>query len=274
MKVCVLGLGIIGSAWAGNLIEDGHDVRVWNRTPKDFPGFCAIEEAVENAEAIFIVVADPAAVESVLDSITPRLKAGQTVIQASTISSDWSKKFASQVEATGAKFLEAPFTGSKPAAQARKTVFYLGGEEEVINLARPVLEPLSQAILHIGPVGAASSLKLAMNINIAGVAQALCESLALARSQGISDEKFFDALHLNASRSGVSDLKEPKLREEDYAPQFSVKHMAKDIRLALETAGDLELPSTQRTAEIYNRAIETGRQDDDFISLMRFLKSK
>lgn len=272
MKVCVLGLGLIGSAWAKNLMEDGHDVRVWNRTPQDWPNFFPIEEAVENAQAIFVVVADPPAVESVLNSIAPKLKTNQTVIQASTISSDWSKKFAAQVEATGARFLEAPFTGSKPAAEARKTVWYLGGEEEVINGVRPVLEALSQAILHIGPVGAASSLKLAMNINIAGVAQALCESLALARSQGISDDVFFDALHLNASRSGVSDLKEPRLRAKDYAPQFSIKHMAKDIRLALETAGELELPQTQRTHEIYNRGLEAGWQDDDFISLVRFLQ--
>lgn len=274
MNVAVLGLGLIGSAWAKNLQEDGHEVRVWNRTPREFPGFSRIEEAVGNAQTILVVVADPPAVESVLNQIAPRLKSNQTVIQSSTISSDWSKKFAAQVEKTGARFLEAPFTGSKPAAEARKTVFYLGGDEAVINGARPVLEPLSQAILHIGPVGSASSLKLAMNINIAGVAQALCESLALARSQGIADEVFFDALHLNASRSGLSDLKEPKLREEDYAPQFSVKHMAKDIRLALETAGELELPQTQRVCEIYNRGIEAGWQDDDFISLMRFLQSE
>src|ERR1700693_4905672 len=98
MNISVLGLGIIGGAWAKNLISDGHVVRCWNRTPKDFPNFHAsIEDAVEGAEVIFIVVADPPAVRSVLDQIQPRLGPGVLVIQSSTISSKWTLLFAEQV---------------------------------------------------------------------------------------------------------------------------------------------------------------------------------
>ena len=82
-------------------------------------------------------------------------------------------------------------------------------------------------------------MKLAMNVNIAGIAQALCESLSLARAAGISDETYFKALSINASRSGLSDLKAPQLRDRDYKARFSVKHMAKDLRLALETAEEV-----------------------------------
>jgi len=277
MKISVLGLGIIGSAWAKNLISDGHIMQCWNRTPKDFPNFQAsIQGAVEGAEVILIVVADPPAVQSVLDKIQPKLGPGVLVIQSSTISAKWTQLFAEQVQLTGAAFLEAPFTGSKLAAEQRQTVYYLGGEPEVVEKARPILEPISSAILHIGPLGSASSLKLAMNLNIAGVAQALCESLTLCRAAGIPDEVYFSALARNASRSGVSDLKEPKLRRRDYTPQFSLKHMAKDLGLALESAADLSvsLEQTEHLKKIYDRGMSAGWANDDFIGLMRLLDKK
>jgi len=278
--VAVLGLGIIGQAWARNLQSDGLEVQTWNRTPRDFAAqFEHFEpdaaRAVEGAELIFLVVADPPAVESVLDQIEPSLTEGQLLIQSSTISPEWTHRFAERVQSTGATFLEAPFTGSKPAAEARQTVFYVGGEAQVLEAARPTLGRLSKAILHIGERGSASALKLAMNLNIAAIAQALSEGLALCRASGIADEVFFDALHLNVSRSGVSDLKEPRLRERDYAPQFSVKHMRKDLRLVLETAAqaNLELPQAQATRDIYERGLAQNLGEDDFIGLIRLLES-
>jgi 3-hydroxyisobutyrate dehydrogenase-like beta-hydroxyacid dehydrogenase len=278
MNISILGLGIIGSAWAKNLIADGHTVRCWNRTPKDFPNFHAsIHDAVDQAEVIFIIVADPPAVGSVLDQIESKLHLGQLVIQSSTISAKWTLQFAEQVRKTGAAFLEAPFTGSKLAAEQRQTVYYLGGEAELINIARPILEPISSTILHIGPLGSASSLKLAMNLNIAGVAQTLCESLTLCRRAGIADEIYFAALARNAARSGVSDLKEPKLRGNDYSPQFSLKHMAKDLRLALETAAELSLPLEQTAnlkKNVYDQGMTAGWADDDFIGLVRLLDQR
>lgn len=277
MKISVLGLGIIGSAWANNLISDGHDVRCWNRTPKEFPNFHAsIQEAVEKAEVIFIVVADPPAVQSVLDQIQSKLDPGVLVVQSSTISAKWTLLFAEQVKHAGALFLEAPFTGSKLAAEKRQTVYYLGGEPEVVEKARPILEPIASAIIHIGPLGSASSLKLAMNMNIAGVAQSLCESLTLCRAAGIPDDVYFNALSRNASRSGVSELKEPKLRQRDYTPQFSLKHMAKDLRLALETAADLSvsLEQTGLLKKIYDQGTVAGWAEDDFIGLVRLLDKK
>jgi 3-hydroxyisobutyrate dehydrogenase-like beta-hydroxyacid dehydrogenase len=196
------------------------------------------------------------------------------ILQSSTISAKWTRQFAEQVGKTGASFLEAPFTGSKLAAEQRQTVYYLGGEPELIERARPILEPISSAILHIGPLGSASSLKLAMNLNIAGVAQTLTESLVLCRRAGISDDIYFAALERNAARSGVSDLKAPKLRKRDYSPQFSLKHMAKDIRLALETAQEVSAPleQTAHLKKVYDQGLAAGWSDDDFIGLIRLME--
>ncbi len=271
-NVAVIGLGIIGSAWAKNLHADGLAVRGWNRTPKDLPFYEAdLPAAVKDAEAIIIVVADPPAVENILNVLVPRLKPGQLVIQSSTISAHWTKLFAQRVEATGALFLEAPFTGSKPAAEARKTIYYLGGTPEVMEKARPILSRLSAQLLYIGPWGSASSLKLAMNLNLAIMSEALSESLVLARAEGIPDEKFFEALHLNAGRSGFSDLKEPKFRTGDYGPQFSLKHMDKDLRLALETAGSLDLPIAKSLKSFYEKGMASKLAEDDLIGMIRLL---
>jgi 3-hydroxyisobutyrate dehydrogenase-like beta-hydroxyacid dehydrogenase len=270
-------LGIIGSAWAKNLIADGHTVRCWNRTPKNFPNFTAsIQEAVNQAEVIFIIVYDPPAVQSVFNQIQSELGPGQLVIQSSTISAKWTRLFAEEVQKTGAWFLEAPFTGSKVAAEQRQTIYYLGGSPEIVEKARPILEPISSAIMHIGPLGSASTLKLAMNLNIAGIAQTLCESLALCRRAGIPDDIYFGALVPNVAHSGVSDLKGPKLRQHDYSAQFSLKNMAKDLRLALETAAELSLTlqQTGHLKNIYDQGIAVGWSDDDFIGLMRLLDKK
>jgi 3-hydroxyisobutyrate dehydrogenase-like beta-hydroxyacid dehydrogenase len=272
MKTAILGLGIIGEAWAKNLHADGVPLSVWNRNPKDFPGFAKeAAEAARDADVIMVVVSDPAAVGQVLEKILPVLRSGQVVVQSSTISAGWTKQFAAQVEKTGARFLEAPFTGSKPAAEARKTVFYLGGEADVIEMARPVLGRLSQTQMHVGPLGSASSLKLILNGNIAMVMEALSESLRFARAEGIPDGIFFEALKLNVSRSGVSDLKEGKLKAGDYAPQFSLKHMDKDLRLALESMGNLDLPQLRRIKAQYDEGMRRGFGDEDFSVLMRLL---
>jgi 3-hydroxyisobutyrate dehydrogenase-like beta-hydroxyacid dehydrogenase len=274
-RITVAGLGIIGSAWAQNLHADGLAVRGWNRSKKDVPFYEAdLVKAVEGAELIFIVVADPPAVEALLDVMVPVLKPGQIVAQSSTISAHWTKLFAQRVEATGAAFLEAPFTGSKPAAEARKTVFYLGGSAELIEKARPTLERISATRLHVGEIGAASSLKLAMNLNLALQMEALSESLTLARAAGISDETYFEALHMNVGRSGLTDLKEPKLKAQDYAPQFSLKHMNKDLRLALETAGGTDLPAAKTLKTFYDKAMEAGFGEDDFTGVIRLLAGK
>jgi 3-hydroxyisobutyrate dehydrogenase-like beta-hydroxyacid dehydrogenase len=274
-SIAVVGLGIIGRIWASHLHADGLTVRGWNRTPQPgLPFWCGdLRAAVAASETIIIVVSDPAAVHDVLDRIVPELNGSKRIIQCSTIGIQDTLEVQARVQAAGATMVEAPFTGSKPAAEQRQTVFYLGGAATAIAAVEPVLARLSKARLIIGKMGTASALKLAMNLNIAQVGQALSEALLFSRRQGLTDEIFFEALRLNASRSGVSDLKEPKLCLRDYSPQFSVKHMAKDLRLVLQAIDAAQVPQTAALAGIYQQGIEAGMQNDDFIGLIRLLES-
>lgn len=272
MNVAIFGLGIIGAAWADNLHADGLTVHRWNRTPRAVPGFTPDARAAAAAADLLIVcVADPAAVQGVLDLILPALRPGQILVQTSTVSREATLAFAEQVRATGADFLECPFTGSKPAAVNRQTVFFAGGDPAVLERARPVLARLSKTIERIGDLGSASSLKLAFNMNIALMMEALCESLAFARAAGIADDLYFRMFAQTLAHSKLVELKQPKLMSGDFAPQFSVKHMAKDMRLALGSAAGLNLPQTAGLSKLYEQGLAAGLGEEDFISLIRLV---
>lgn len=270
----VIGLGIIGEVWARHYAAAGVLEGAWNRTPQpDFPEWKASpEEVVLSADVVQIVVADPPAVRSIITRILPVLAAGKIVVQSSTIDPVSSEEFRLAVAQTGARYLEAPFTGSKPAAEQRQSVFYLGGDVELISALEPLLALISQVRFRIGDNKQAATLKLAMNLNVAAQMQALCEALTLVRRAGIADDIFFPALSKNVTHSGLVTLKESKLRVGDYAPQFSVKHMAKDMRLAkLAAGGTGMLPALDAVHACLEKAVAAGWSDEDFCALLKLL---
>lgn len=269
----VIGLGIIGGEWARHYAAAGVLAGCWNRTPKpEAPQWKPTPEAVADAaDVIQLCVADPAAVGAVLDRIAPRLGPAKLVVQSSTIDPESSAKFAAQAAARGARYLEAPFTGSRPAAQARQTIFYLGGDAAVIAEAEPLLRHVSETRFVIGTNRQAAALKLAMNLNLALMTEALAESLTLARRAGVGDEIYFRVLEKNAGYSGLAKLKAPKLRAGNYEPQFTVKHMHKDMRLASQTAGAGRLPLLEAVRGRLQAAEARGLADEDFIALLKLL---
>jgi 3-hydroxyisobutyrate dehydrogenase-like beta-hydroxyacid dehydrogenase len=272
--ISVLGLGIIGGVWARHYQADGVLAGTWNRTPQ--PASPAWHDnalaAAQAAEVVQIVVADPPAVRGVLAAILPALGPGKTVVQSSTIDPAASAEFHDLVTATGAAYLEAPFTGSKPAAEQRQTVFYLGGDPAVIARLEPLLALVSVHRLPIGDHRQAAALKLAMNLNIAAQMAALGEALTLARRAGIGDDTFFGALARNVSHSGLVKLKEPKLRTADFSPQFSVKHMLKDLRLAGSTPGSEDYAMLTTVRDRLAAVAAAGHAEEDFAALMRLFR--
>lgn len=276
MKICLAGYGLIGREWVRHYRADAFEVTVWNRSPQpEAPGFEPdLGRALAGADALHIVVADPPAVDSVLKQAGKRIQEGLLVIQSSTISPSSSKGFQAYCTGRGAAYVEAPFTGSKPAAQERQNVFYLGGDAEAKARAQRILHGLSRRIFDVGTVENAAVLKLAMNLQIAGISQVLAESLTLARNAGIPDALFFEVMDLNVAKSGVSELKKDKLMGRDYRPQFSAKHMGKDVRLALEGARPGAFPLGTAVAAVYGAALQAGLGEDDFCGLIRLLESE
>ena len=108
-----------------------------------------------------------------------------------------------------------------------------------------------------------------MNLQIASVMQALAEALSIARTANISDDVFFEAFKLNASFSGVAALKEPKLRANDFSPQFSTKHMAKDLRLLMTAKSGINAPFLMDLQEVFSQASAAGFSEEDFSALIK-----
>lgn len=273
MQVAVLGLGLIGSVWARHWHADGHAVRAWNRTPKpEQPGWTADPlAAVRGADVVALVLADGPVTAEIVARIAPALKPGMTVCQHATIGVDEVQALATAVRTTGARFLDMPFTGSLPAAQARQNVFFCGDDTGAFAHVESLYRALSKAVLPYPAVGQAMTVKLVMNSVIANTFQALAEGLGLARAAGLSDGQFFAALDLNVAKSGVADLKKAKLEQGDFTPQFSVKHLHKDLALALRLAGttDAAMPQTEHLLAAYAERLAAGDGDLDFSVLIK-----
>jgi 3-hydroxyisobutyrate dehydrogenase-like beta-hydroxyacid dehydrogenase len=271
-NVGIIGLGIIGSRVREVLRRKGFHVFVWNRTPRTIPNFVgAPAELAEMCDNLAIYVSDDDALDYVIKQLSPALTARHLVIAHSTVAPQSMTAAAEIVERRGARFVEAPFTGSKEAAEKGELVYYLGGKEEALKLARPILEATGKHLLEIGDVGSATAIKLATNMITAATVQAAAEAMALVHATGVPIEKFVSALHGNASNSTTLNMKVPKMVDRKFDPHFSVKHMLKDVQLAsrLGLTHHLELGVTTAARDRLLEQMQNGRGDEDYSAVIR-----
>src|SRR3982751_4339239 len=222
-NVGVIGLGIIGSRVADNLRRLGFHVFVWNRNPRPIPNFVgAPAELAEMCDYVQIFVSDDDALLQVAKQLSPGLAPRHIVLAHCTVAPATMVAAAQIIERRGARFVEAPFTGSKEAAEKGELVYYIGGDEAVLAEARPLLEASSKEILQIGEIGQATAIKVATNMVTAASVQAAAEALALVQSTGLPVEKFVSAIEKNASYSKTLAMKLPKIVERNFERHFSV----------------------------------------------------
>ena len=271
-NVGVLGLGIIGQRVVGSLRERGFHVFVWNRTPRPVPNFVGSPaEVAELCDYIQIFVSDDDALLQMVQRMTPNLTANHIVMAHCTVSPDTMRAAAEIVERRNGKLLDCPFTGSKNAAEKGELVYYVGGDDAALALARPILEASSKEIVEIGKVGDATTIKVATNMITAASVQAAAEALALVSRSGLPPEKFAAAMRNNGSNSSTLDMKLPMMMEGNFEPHFSVKHMLKDVVIAtrLARAFGIEFGATDASRHGLTEEMRQGRGDADYSSLFR-----
>ena len=271
-NVGLIGLGIIGQRVAECLRERGFHVFVWNRTPRPVPNFVGSpSEVAELCDFIQIFVSDDEALLQMAQRIVRDLSPNHIVMAHCTVSPDTMRAAAEIVEKRGARFLDAPFTGSKTAAEKAQLVYYVGGDEAALRQARPVLEASSKEIIEIGKVGDATTVKVATNMVTAASVQGAAEALALISKSGLPVEKFADAMRNNGSNSSTLEMKLPMMMEGNFEAHFSVKHMLKDVVIAtrLARAFGLEFGATDASRHGLVEEMRQGRGDDDYSSLFR-----
>lgn len=272
----------MGGPMAANLVKAGHEVTVWNRTPKNIDGATTAAtpaEAVKGKEAVWICVSDTKAVQSVLfgphQGAVHGLESGTVVVDSSTISPSASLLCMEALQEKGCDFLDAPVTGSKVAAEAGTLIFMIGGNPSNIEKVEPLLRAMAKKVIHMGDNGKGLSAKLAQNMNIAFMYEGLCESLTLARKLGVAPEKMFELIESSMIRSGVAEYKKPFILNQDYTPNFPLKLMHKDIHLMLDAAreNDVKLPGLTKIDEIYEEAAaRPGFNDLDYAVTITLLE--
>src|SRR5262249_52457486 len=220
---------------------------------------------------IQIFVSDDEALLQTVEQLSESIAQRHVVMAHSTVAPDSMCAAAEIVERRRARFIEASFTGSKPAAEKGELVYYVGGSDSALRGARPILEASSKQIIHIGAVGQASAIKIATNMVTAASVQAAAEALALVQELGLPLEKFVEAMHANASHSTTLEMKLPKMLGRDFEPQFSVKHMLKDVQIANQIALShyLDLGVTAAARDQLLEQMQWGHGDVDYSSVLR-----
>jgi 3-hydroxyisobutyrate dehydrogenase-like beta-hydroxyacid dehydrogenase len=281
MRVAFLGLGIMGHAMATNLVKAGNEVRVWNRSPgKEVAGAetCATPAAAaQGAEVVWICVSDTQAVESVLfgaDGVQISLVQGMTIVDSSTISPSATREFAERVGRHGVDYVDAPVTGSKAGAEGGTLIFIAGGDKAVLDRLAPLFNAMGKQVFRVGETGKGHAAKLVMNLQIALIYEGFAEGLTLAAKLGVDAETLLPLINASMIRSGVVEYKAPFVLKRDFSPNFPLKLMRKDIRLALDAAKEarVRLPGLETVEEIYNVAMEEGQGDMDYAATLTLLE--
>ncbi len=271
----------MGRPMAGNLVKAGHEVAVWNRTPgAAVEGARTAEspaDAARGAEVVWMCVSDTQAVESVLfgpRGVEESLTEGMIIADSSTISPSATRAFAQRLAAKGVRYVDAPMSGSKAGAESGTLIFFVGGEESAIESLKPLFAAMGKVFFRVGETGKGQSAKLAMNLQIALIYEGFAEGLTLATKLGVPAETLLPLIQASMVRSGVVEYKAPFVLKRDFAANFPLRLMLKDIHLALEAAREarVKLPGLETVADIYEMAAEEGHGNEDYAATLALLE--
>jgi 3-hydroxyisobutyrate dehydrogenase-like beta-hydroxyacid dehydrogenase len=271
-----VGLGTMGGHIAGHLLDTGHTVHGYNRTPARAAGLVerglilhgSPREVAAAADVVFSMVTNTDSLRAITagpDGILAGLKPGQVYIDMSTVAPEASRALALRVRTVGAVMLDAPVSGSVPAATEGSLAIMVGGDRKAFELVEPLLREIGHPVTHVGENGAALVMKLAVNISLATQILAFSEGVLLAERGGIDRALAVSVLNGSAIGSPMLKARAPFLLDPPDTAWFSIDLMQKDLGLVLEAAAQLgiTLPTATVADELMTAAQGEGRGDED-----------
>ncbi|MFC0214441.1 NAD(P)-binding domain-containing protein [Paenibacillus chartarius] len=281
-RIGFIGLGTMGKPMAANLLRKGYPVTVYNRSSGKTDELAelgaevagTIADAVRESEVIFTMLSDDAALLDVFHSehgILSAVQPGQTIIDSSTVAPATSRRLFEELANHFVDFLDAPVTGSKPAAEAGTLTFMVGGSEDVFRDHYELFLALGSKVLYLGPSGSGSYAKLAHNTMVGINALSLMEGLSIATKAGINPEHFLEIVQSGGAASKQVDLKGMKIVNRDFSNQFSVKLMLKDLLLATDLTKQFQLPAPMlhNAVTLFQMGLAKGFGEEDLSSVIR-----
>jgi 3-hydroxyisobutyrate dehydrogenase-like beta-hydroxyacid dehydrogenase len=286
LRVGFAGIGRMGLPMARNVLDAGFPLAVFNRTPERCDPLVEAgatlastpAELAAASDVVITMVADGDAVRALLDGPDGLLAGaapGLVLAEMSTIGPLAAREVAERCAEAGVAMLDAPVSGSIAVADAGALTILVGGDAEALERARPALDAMSKAVIHIGPSGAGAAIKLAINLIIGATVQSVSEALVVAESSGIEREAAYEAIASSVVGSTFVDYKRDAWLDPDGTPTaFTLELMLKDLGLALELgeATGVPLRSTAAAVEGTERAIETEGGDADQVRIADALR--
>jgi len=279
-KIGFIGLGIMGKPMARNLMKAGYSLVVYNRTASKAQELVQAgaqqvgspKEVAENSQIIITMVSDSPEVEEVIlgpKGVIQGLKAGSVVIDMSSISPVVTQRIAAELSTKGATMLDAPVSGGETGAVQGTLSIMVGGDEEVFNEVKPVLEKMGKSVVRVGRIGAGGFTKLSNQIIVAAALQAISEALVLAQKAGVDIQLVYEAIRGGMAGGRTLDMKIPMFIQRDFEPGFKMDLHIKDLKNALLAGKSLgvALPSTGLIHELFTacRAQGKGQKDHSVI---------
>lgn len=287
MKTGFIGLGIMGSRMAANLQKHGYDLFLYNRS-KD-KGQALLEngarmmaspaEVAQNADVVFTMLAGPDAVRDLAigeQGIVENLQPGKYWVNCTTVNPSFAREIGQLAASFGIHYIDAPVAGTKLPAEKGELTFLLGGKEENVNQLADFWDCMGKTYNHVGEIGMGSSMKMVINLMLGHAMSAFSEALVLGQSMGIDKEKLLESLVGGPVTAPFLAGKKDKIANHDFAPEFPLQWMHKDMHLVRQTAyeNQVALPSSGVIEEIYGLAKQKGYAEDDFSAIYQFLINK
>lgn len=269
-QIAVLGLGIMGLGMARNLVASGHEVTVWNRTPRtlheDLTGAtvaATIAEAVAGQERVLTCLTGPQAQRDVLlgeDGALVSMAADSILADATTTDPHMTAEVAAAATAAGVAYLDTPVFGSRNEAWEGRLDWVCGGPAKAFEAFKPLLEDMAATVHYMGESGAGTHMKLIGNLLVAAQMVSLGEALALARKVDLSHDAVMGVLDVTDFSSGLIRGVGRATLKGDFSPSFYLKHMLKDARLigAFATDQGVPLPMSGQVPQLYQAALNEG----------------
>ncbi len=280
LRTGVLGLGAMGAPMARHLQAAGLLTMVWNRTESVAQALAqelAVPVATDPAalahacDVVLTCVSADADLESVLGQLEPGLSAGKVVLDTSTVSPGITRRLAAGLAEHGVEYVDAPVSGGVEGARAGTLSVMAGGDSTTLARIRPVLEAISARITPMGPVGSGQATKAVNQVIVGGLAEAVCEALALAERLELPAKPLLEVLSAGAAGSWFLDHRGATMLADEFTPGFKSGLLLKDLRICADLAQELQfpLPMVDATIRDYERLVAEGGAEDDTSALIR-----
>jgi 3-hydroxyisobutyrate dehydrogenase len=286
-RIGFIGLGLMGNPMAKNILNAGYPLTVYNRTKSktaelESEGASVADSPLDlakNSDIIITMVTDGEALKEVLFAENGVIKSssnGQIVIDMSTIGPTVVKEVHAKLKEVGVGFLDAPVTGSTPAAISGSLTIFIGGDKDIFQKSKELLEAMGKNLHYMGESGSGQAIKLINNHLIGMTIQALSEGMQLADAMNLPREKVADALNGAMITSPFINLKMPNLVKNNFPLLFTVANMKKDLQLALDEAkqGNKKTPELELVVKQYEKAIEQGLSEEDMSTIIKVIENK